>query len=447
MKDIFKRMKLSDQKGLTLIEILIAVAISTIIIGSISAVIFTLNSQARDQFNESVMRDDVRMVSMYLTNDIRYSQAINSVKPKELIVTDRFGEEVRYYMKNLSGNSCLARESDSVLLYQEIKDVNFSLLNEDLVSFDLITGNNNTNNFKVSRWDALLNNSDEPGGVNIEEIFIYSQYYRFLGNTVASHTGSIYVKGDLTENELNGGSFSNVRNIYIEGNIDITHGSASMGLTRNELGNIYVSGDFNLRDGWRNIYSNVYVGGNAYIKDAVIHGDLYINGDLELNWTPTFHGKAYYTGQLKGPVELLKKNEIKNNCIKVDKVEPFKLEFNMPNFRPDKWYEQKGYASGNKALSNNVKIYSQGSYSYNLHNKDARNVVIVSKGNITITSNWRKLSGVLFAPNGKVSLDGLEEFEGVIISRDGVTYDQGGSVLRYKSLGEFFSSRNDYPFE
>jgi len=451
MKYINRRLKRFDHKGLTLVELIITVAISTLIVGAIMSVILALNNQTKGQYQGALARNEVRSAALSLTNDIRYAQDINNVTAKELVLTDKAGKTVRYYLASNGGVRCLARQSDSLLLFKEIRDVNFSLENRNLVAFDLITADDSASNFKVSKLDLLLNQPGDNGGrVNIDEIFIYSNRYVFEGNRVESPDGSIFINGDLKTSDLNQGNFSNVKNIYINGTVDINGGSSGMGLTTKETGNIYISGDFLLRNGTRHIMANVYVGGNAYIKDAIIYGDMYINGDLELNWTPTFYGKVYYTGSLKGPTELLKRPEIKNNCIKVDNVDPFTLEFDMPQFRPDSWYQQKGYQSGTVPLANNIKIYTKGNYSFKLnwtYGEGVENIVIVSHGNISLDGEWHKVSGVLFAPNGQVSLGNLKEFEGVIISRDGVFYKQGGTILRYKRLSEFFGSKENYPFE
>ena len=71
-----------------------------------------------------------------------------------------------------------------------------------------------------------------------------------------------------------------------------------------------------LWNGARNVYGEIRVEGNFRLKDARIFGDVYVNGDVELDWTPEIHNNIYYTGNLKVPADYadLLAKEIKLKC-------------------------------------------------------------------------------------------------------------------------------------
>ncbi|MDO9324637.1 MAG: hypothetical protein Q7T80_06725, partial [Methanoregula sp.] len=76
----------------------------------------------------------------------------------------------------------------------------------------------------------------------------------------------------------------------------------------------------------------------------------------------------------------------------------------------------------------------------------AENVVIIARnGDITLTNYWGvPVTGVLFAPNGKVTFNG-GSFEGVVIARDGFDVTSGGTLVTFRNLAYYFSSPDDYP--
>ena len=66
-------------------------------------------------------------------------------------------------------------------------------------------------------------------------------------------------------------------------------------------------------------------------------------------------------------------------------------------------------------------------------------------GNITLTRGGTEVSGVLFAPFGKVTFIGTS-FKGTVIARDGFFVTSGGTTVTYKSVADFYSSAEDYPW-
>ena len=274
-----------------------------------------------------------------------------------------------------------------------------------------------------------------------DNVFVYGNQFVFSGNQVNGPNATIVVKGNLDTNQLNGGSFSNVSNIYIDGYINLDGGSAGLGSSTNP-GAIYVDGNLTLWSGTRNIYGDVYVNGNFSLKDAKIHGNVYVNGNVNLGWTPTLDNnvRIYYTGALtypgSYPINIISK------CIKVTSVPSFYMpNFDIPPVKADSWFSSHGYVSGGN-LADGIKIFAN-NYSFSDW-RSFNDVIIVSKGDITL-SNWMTVTGVLFAPNGKVTFGGAS-FTGLVIAKDGFFVTSGGSTVTFKNISYYIPNVSDYPF-
>ncbi|WP_165076434.1 PKD domain-containing protein [Methanogenium sp. MK-MG] len=278
-----------------------------------------------------------------------------------------------------------------------------------------------------------------------ENVFVYGQQLNFAGDSISGSGATIHITGDaLNTNDLNGGASLNVSNIYVDGSINLNGGSAGLG-SETSPGLIYVNGDFTLGNGRRNVYGDVYVNGDCFLKDPVIHGNVSVNGDLELDWTPDFtHARIYYMGTFKYPNSL--DPSILNKCVKVDSVPGFVIpDYDMPPVKSDTWYSSRGYVSGGY-LADDMKIFAD-SYASSSWRPSAENVVLVAKaGDITLTGlGGSGVTGVLFAPNGKVVFSG-GFFEGVVIAKDGFFVTSGGTDVTFKNMDEYISDPADFPF-
>jgi hypothetical protein len=281
--------------------------------------------------------------------------------------------------------------------------------------------------------DFIINNN----------VFVYGNQYQFSGNNVYGYDSTIVVKGNLVTDQLNGGSFNNVTNIYIGGKVILDGGSAGLG-SQVKPGVIYIDGDLSLWSGTRHIYGDVYVNGDFKLKDAKIHGNVYVNGNVELGWTPEIADGAniYYTGTLTTPNNY--NQSIIAKCIKTANIPNIVMpDFDIPPVRSKEWYDSRGYVSGKDGLQNNIKIFAEKDYTFS-SSDTFTNVIIVGKGNIEL-SNWMHVTGVIYAPNGKVTFDGAF-FTGVVIAKDGFYVTSGGSTVTFKNIKEYISDPNDFPF-
>ena len=277
------------------------------------------------------------------------------------------------------------------------------------------------------------------------DVFVYGDQLSFTGATVSGPDATVILTDSLTTSDLNGGTSIAVHTIYVNGDVTLNGGSAGLGSSTNP-GNIYVTGDMSLLNGKRDIYGDVYILGNFNLKDARIHGNVYVDGDVTLMWTPTLdtNSHIYYTGTLTIPGNY--PTEITSKCIYQPTVPGFTMPSQaIPSVKSDAWYAARGYVPSG-ALADNLKIFAN-SYSSSSWSNTVSNVVIIAKtGDISITGlGGSGLRGVLFAPNGKVTFNG-GFFEGVVIARDGFDVTSGGTTVTFTNLADYFSSSDDYPF-
>ncbi|MDV2482696.1 type IV pilin [Methanoculleus sp. Wushi-C6] len=278
-----------------------------------------------------------------------------------------------------------------------------------------------------------------------ENVFVYGNVLRFSGDSVYGPGATVIITGGLDTADTNLGASIAVSDIYFDGDVALNHGSAGLGSTE-EPGSIYVNGNLELWSGAREIYGDVYVNGNFRLKDARIHGNVYVDGDLTLGWTPWIADDAriYYTGGITTPDYY--NAGILAKCIHRATVPGFKMpDKDLPAVKSADWYAARGYVSGG-ALTSNMKVFAD-SYTSTSWRPTATNVVIIARtGDITITGmGGSGVTGVFFAPNGKVTFNG-EFFEGVVIARDGFFVTSGGTDVTFRNIEEYISNPNDYPF-
>ncbi|MDD5025088.1 MAG: hypothetical protein PHF57_11590, partial [Methanoregula sp.] len=310
-----------------------------------------------------------------------------------------------------------------------------------------LTVGNGTGSDTLTRTNYIRVTKKSFVNYTIEEnVFVYGNQLSFSGDSVYGPGSTVVVTGDLTTTDLNGGTSIDVTTIYIDGNVNLNGGSAGLGSSV-EPGNIYVNGSLTLWNGQRHIYGDVYVAGDFSLKDARIHGDVYVDGDVTLGYTPTLDANShiYYTGTLTVPTNY-NHPEIVSKCIHQATVPAVEMpNMDIPPAKSAAWYAERGYVSGG-TLTDYKKIYAS-SYSSSSWNPGASNVIIVAtSGDITITGfGGSTLTGVLFAPNGKVTFNG-ESFEGLVIARDGFDVTSGGTEVIFRNLDTYVSDPDDYPF-
>lgn len=438
------------QKGFTLIELVVTVAIASILVIVVLSLFQSVNKSSQNQLNDYLNRDEVRQVVARMTEDIRYSQDVDLISEEELKITNKSGNIITYSIMNVGSNTYLTRtdELGNSAKIQEIEDVFFTVENDNLVDVRFVTDveNNVYKDVKIARWndeiDITKPSTPFEEGQNIENMLLYTKKINFLGNDIYARNGSVFIDNKLARGDFNGGSNYYVKDFYINGDAEFNAG-VTIGL-KNEDSHLYVNGNLNLKNSGESVvYSNIQVSQNFILKDAIIYGDVYVGGNVELYWTPKVYGNIYYKGKLSYPNNY--PNELLSKCIKVDSVESLDMKFEMPTLKEESWFTSKGYNNASTPLADGAKIYAEGNYSYAMGNGDVSNVILVCTGNVNITSKWRTFSGLIYAPYGSVSFGG-STFTGVVISRDGFTFKNGGSQLIIKRLEELIPDKSNYPF-
>ena len=313
-----------------------------------------------------------------------------------------------------------------------------------------------------------------------ENVFVYGNALTFGGGNIYGPGATVIITGGLNTADTNLGASIAVTDIYIDGDVTLNGGGAGLG-SAVESGSIYINGDLNLMSGGRDIYGDVYVSGNLYLNDARIHdnvyvqgkadlvggeiygdlyqggdlylkgahthGNVYVDGNVGLDWTPTVDGQIEYTGNLTKPDWY--SQAILDKCIQtphVPEVPSFEIpDLEMPPLKSADWHTDNGYVSGGD-LSSDMKIFAD-SYSYTPSGDLwAENVVVIARnGDIRIEKGNGHVTGVFFAPKGKVTFSGAS-LEGVVIARDGFFVTSGGTTVTFKNLENYISDPDNYPF-
>jgi FlaG/FlaF family flagellin (archaellin) len=280
-----------------------------------------------------------------------------------------------------------------------------------------------------------------------ERVFVYGTALKYSGDTVTGPGATVIITGNLNSTTFNEGASIAVSHIYIDGDVTFGAGSASLG-SSTDPGYIYINGDLTLNTGHRDIYGNVYVNGSCDLEGVNMYDKVYVNGDLTLRRSDTClvgDARIYYTGTLTALNSV--SSDTLAKCIHQTTVPGFTMpDLGTPSVKsPDTWYTSRGYVSGG-TLVNGVKIFAD-SYSYTpTGDLRAENVVVIARnGDIRIEKGGGRVTGVFFAPNGKMTFNG-DVLEGVVIARDGFFVTSGGTDVTFRNINEYITNSTDYPF-
>jgi len=282
--------------------------------------------------------------------------------------------------------------------------------------------------------------------VSNESVFVYGTKLVFSGDTIIGENATVVIMGSLDSTELNSGSAIAVNTIYVDGDVYLGSGSASLGYP-GKLGNTYVNGDLNIPAGaYHNLYGNVSVAHNSDLSSAQIHGNLSVNGDVTLGWGTGLdaNSQVYYTGTLSYPA-WYSNTAILSNCIHQDSVPGFTIpDIPIPSPKSAGWYATEGYVN-TVPLTTGMKVYADSGYTSTVSGSVLNVVVVAADGDIDLSGGGSSVSGILFAPKGKVTFNG-DYFEGVVIARDGLYVTSGGTDITFKNMDEYISDPAQYPF-
>jgi prepilin-type N-terminal cleavage/methylation domain-containing protein len=438
MVDNMKNRPISNEHGFTLLEVLLTLVISTIVLSVLFGVFtssITFNKKTQSHVN---LRQEANLIITQLRQLHQggdYSICYNDLLPNNEI----FFSEITLD----NGGSVIDASNPCGIVSPLVDlDVNFTIANRNNQEFEV----NTVIEYRrgIANVTIELPENNKPSFYQFlkdKNVFVYGSELIFEGGQINGPNAAMVIRGNLHSDNINGGALSNVSYIYIDGNAYFNNGSAGFGSSLNK-GVININGDLTLWSGTRNIYGDVYVNGDFRLKDARIYGNVYVNGNVVLDWTPSIFGNVYYTGSLSHPNNY--NQEILAKVIKQPTFPGIEMpNYNIPSPKPQQWYSDNGYLS-NGELVDNLKVFSD-NYISNKWKPTTENVIIVSKGDINITRlGGSGLTGILFAPNGKVTFEGAF-FEGVVIARDGFFVTSGGTRVTFKNIEEYVSIE-DAPF-
>jgi formylmethanofuran dehydrogenase subunit C len=277
-------------------------------------------------------------------------------------------------------------------------------------------------------------------------LLFYTKEFQFKGQQMHG-VGGISVSDGITTHNLDGGHNINISNMFFNGAV-LLHGTGGKLGSSIQPGTIYVNGDFSLTSGGTSIYGDVRVKGNFDTATHYIYGNVYVDGDLILGFTPTIHKNIYYTGEISYPNNY--PQNVLDRCIKVDNVEDWQIPVRDVSLRDDNWYLDNGYTvkgNVNETIPDNGKWFVDsftytGWPAYSINGDGIySNVVIVSKGDINIATA-KGFTGALIAPNGVVTIPSGSPFTGVIISKNGIDISSSGSTANLQMLQDLFSDED-----
>lgn len=412
---------LSNNRGLTLIELMVTLAIFGMVIMVAYPMLSFTYKTSDAQLKESNQRNEVRTASTYLRNDIEYSRDLTVADSSTLHVVNSKGEPIDYDVEtDAEGKSFLVRKGSSAIEFKDIEDIEFQVLNDHLVQAKLITdiADNKFTDFNIYRWDMTIQRPDTKKDIHDiiidDKVFVLgNQIYIAGSSTVSGADATIISKGSMN---LSGSSIQYIttKKIYVDGSVTLDRG-AGIGKP-DSTSSIYITGNCSV-SGTGSLYGNTIIGGNLNLASPKLSGNIYVNGDLNIlkgSYSDflSLPVKIYYTGSLSKPRGF---GDISTKAEKVSSIEDIVFpDVSIPPLQPPEWYAERGYTSSTTSKSN-IKYYGN-SFTFNYNNGNTfNNVIIASKGNITISGNLH-VTGILFAPNGQVYVDRGSTFDGLIIA-------------------------------
>lgn len=266
----------------------------------------------------------------------------------------------------------------------------------------------------------------------------------FSNSSILDATDNVYIKGNVIVD--NGAAAVRAKQVYIRGNVSMTN-SGSIQASED----LIIDGNLSLSNAGAYLQAKrIYVTGTVtFTSGAVIYATekLSIKGFLALDsWSAEIISPRT---ELESGYRLtaLATTHFSTLPVSATYTAPaigFVTATPIPTARAESWYTRDqsyfnnfdigspNYQNRIPALANNRKIVTRTDYVFpqsgDNQNVDYTNVVVVSlNGNISINLSNKKLSGIFFAPNGNISLSGIDTgladqgLQGYFISKGSMT--------------------------
>ena len=453
---------LLQQQGITLLELLATLAISTLIIGLTFSVLFS-SKKFNDKTNAYV---DLRQEANILMTNIRKQYQNNSIVCYDQLPTNnKLTMDIQINKVQLSEDSCEPL-TDSHYVHVELKLTNKK--HHYSFNMDTLIEKDERKDFIVKIPDPPVDPPTNPDPPIKEEtfydylknnnIFVYGTDLGIFGSTPVrtdnNGNGTVVINNLNHSNLVFGGNnVLTVNKIYIDkkGNDVVFNSSTSLGdLNKTEL--VRIDGNVQLNNGAAKIYGDtIYIDGNVNFNDSAdINGKkVIINGNVTFkNWSAKLKATEIY---IAGKVTTTQPGNIEGHLKNFEQLGekdiPEKINILPPTFREESWYRANGYEVRSTGhLSNGSRIFSKDSFKLDDYQSNRSNVIIISKGDITLNNfGSSELTGILFAPNGKVTFKG-GAFKGIVIARDGF-YTGSNPSITFSNVVEFIGNPELAPFK
>lgn len=454
-----KRKLFLNQSGVTLLEVLVSLAILAFVGTLTFSVVATTIKHEETTSSHITLRQESNIVISSIRKDHQTNTADYTLCPKDLLANN----DLRFEGFSINNQTLINKNDCIEITPSEKTDVTFTLIDKQNKTFNVST------TLEPSHVQSTINIKKDPPLLEeppptmyesflYENIFIFGSDFGIYGSTPVNGVpkeklGTIlinnYNKKDL---RFTGNNQVVVHRILIDkkGNAVTFDSSTKLGkIGTTEI--IHINGNVNLNNGGSEINADtVIINGNVHFGSSgkITAKKVFISGTVNFgNWSALIQADEVYiagkiTEQHSGNVVGSKKTY---NPLDVPTNEEL-FENVMPVLKEDSWYRNNGYASRGE-LKENSKIFTNNSYSSTSYNQNnLNNVVVVSKGDITITGLGAKgFKGILIAPYGKVTFGGAS-FEGIVIARDGF-YTQTNPSITFNNIENFFPNENALPFE
>ncbi|MDV2886227.1 prepilin-type N-terminal cleavage/methylation domain-containing protein [Alkalihalophilus pseudofirmus] len=357
------------EKGLTLLEVLATIVISSLFIGIIYNVLLSTFSFNEKTSSHITLRQEANIMMTQLREQHKAGY-------DDVFCYDDFFESA-HLIEHIELNE-LSPEGTTITTNRRCGDlnadynlnVNMKLTDSHNPSFEIQT----TLESQYSSSVTPINPGPDPEPessfldyLRKENVLFFGNVLDFTGNgTVIGPEATVVMRNGFSSNS---GSKTSIKakNIYIQGNLDLKH----ITLGHSSESTIYVGGD-------------------------ILTGNL---NQVDIN------GKILYTGSITGKDTLPHKDSYS-----LEKVDSISFpDFTVPDVENQNWYTERGYTVLNDQTTYRKQISNQ--------------TIYASKGNVRISSNTR---GIIFAPDGNVTIDNNATFTGVIIAK---SIDIKGTVV------------------
>lgn len=455
---LYLKKKYLQESGITLLELLVTIVISALVMGLAFSVL-TSSIKYNEKTQASI---NLKKEANYVISQLR--QLHNG--PEHEFCYEESLSDKRVSFKNieLGINNPNSKKCFVVNTSKELK-VNFTLTDNQNNQFEMktiIETNRPSQSVVAIEIERPKKGQDLYDVLKVNNIFSYGSNLSITGgasiNSSEDGQGTLIIdNNNFNDLIFPGNTPIKLKKIIInkkDKNIRL-ESSIKLGLSPiTEL--ISIKGDLQLLNGGIEISGkHVYIDGNVnFDNSAKIFGEkVFINGDVVFkNYSANIiANEIYITGKVTAipgaPHSSLK-------TIPTEKIDiPSQLILEPFTFRENSWYLKNGYISEkintnrlDIKLENGMKIFAK-RYENANYMSSAENVIIVSQGDIIIGNmGGATLSGLLFAPNGKVEFTG-GHFNGMIIAKNGFYFYNGGGTVQYKSITNYIKDNNDFPLQ